>query len=212
LLEGGSLFESLILLAKNQADAAALKAELKPLDKKHRVKIVIGNGMREDTLRCVFDLVPRSMTGIALVNPPGYASLRWSVIKKLAQHGVDWQGHKMALCIIFPLEMSLLRNVLRPSCRNSINRLYGTEAWQEIKQRYAARDLDLGWMRRRLIDLFKAQLKQLGYKHVEDVEPARFTNPPYYHVIWAGDGVSRSKELREIWGRERFLTCEMFRE
>jgi three-Cys-motif partner protein len=168
--------------------------------------------MHEAVMRRLFDLVPRSMHGVALVNPPGYASLRWSVIKKLAQHGTDWQGCKMDLCIVFPLEMALLRNILRPACQNSINRLYGSETWQEVRQNYAAHALGLGQMRRQLVDIFKKQLKQLGYKHVEDIEPARFTNPPYYHIIWASDRASRLKDLSATWGKERFLPCEMFHE
>ena len=210
LLKSGSPFTRFVFLAKNPAEASALRLLFKPLSKKTPVDVIPGNCMHEDVIRQVFDLIPRSSRSIALVNPPGYSSLRWSVIKKLAQHGADWHGHKMDLCIIFPLEMALLRNILRPACRNSINRLYGSEAWQDIRQNYADHKVDLNRMRRQLVDLFKAQLKQLGYKHVKDIEPARFTNPPYYHVIWASDRASRSKDLHETWDKERFLPCEMF--
>jgi three-Cys-motif partner protein len=210
LLKDESPFTRLIFLTRNPAEASALKTSLKPLDKTHAVEVFSGNCMHEEVLMKLFDYIPRSAQSVALVNPPGYSSLRWSVIKKLALHGADWQGHKMDLCIIFPLEMALLRNILRPACRNSINRLYGSEAWQEIKREYGEHKLDLGQMRKKLVDLFKTQLKQLGYKHVEDIEPARFTNPPYYHVIWASGCASRLKELRDAWGKERFLSCEMF--
>ena len=44
----------------------------------------------------------------------------------------------------------------------------------------------------------------------DEPEPARFSNPPYYHVIWASDRTSRTADLKETWGRERYLPCEMF--
>ena len=210
LLKDGVPFSNLIMLAKNAVEAAALGETLNPLDKSHAVSIITGNCVREAVMRQVFDLIPRSTQSFALINPPGYASLRWSVIKKLARHGADWQGHKMDLCIIFPVEMALLRNLARRECQGSINRLYGGEEWQAVRQKHIERKLSLDQTRKELVELYKAQLKKLGYKHVEDAEPARFTNPPYYHVIWASDRASRLKELRDIWGKERYLPCEMF--
>ncbi len=210
LLKGKNPFSRIILLAKTPDEAASIEAALKPLDKKHAASVISGSAIRESVMRRLFDLIPRSSRSLALVNPPGYASLRWSVIKKLAQHGADWQGHKIDLCLIFPVEMALLRNLSRRECQNSINRLYGDENWQAIRQRHIERKLDLDQTRRELVELYKAQLKTLGYKHVDDAEPARFTSPPYYHVIWASDRASRAKELREVWGRERYLPCEMF--
>jgi three-Cys-motif partner protein len=163
-------------------------------------------------MRQLFDSIPRSTTSLVIIDPPGYSALRWSVIKKLAQHGVDWKGHKMDLLILFPLEMALVRNLARKECENSINRLYGGPSWQAVRQERMEGNPDLNRIRRDLISIFKENLKGLGYKHVEDAEPARFSNPPYYHVIWASDRASRASELREAWGRERYLPCEMFHE
>jgi hypothetical protein len=116
------------------------------------------------------------------------------------------------LLIIFPLEMALLRNLTRKECENSINRLYGNSGWQAIRQKRMDNQLGLDKVRKELVELFKANLKSLDYKHVEDAEPARFSNPPYYHVIWASDRFSRLKELKEAWGRERYLPGELFHE
>jgi three-Cys-motif partner protein len=157
-------------------------------------------------------MIPRSTTSLVLIDPPGYVALRWSVIKKLAQHGVDWKGHKMDLLVLFPLEMALLRNLTRRECENSINRLYGSSAWQNVLKQRLENKLDLDKVRKELIELFKADLKELGYKHVEGTEPARFSNPTYYHVIWASDRTSRLAELKDTWERERYLPCEMFHE
>ena len=89
---------------------------------------------------------------------------------------------------------------------------YLLHRWQAIRLKQAAGNISAGKLRRELVDLFKDGLKQLGYSHVEDTAPARFTNPPYYHVIWASDRSSRAKELKAVWGRDRYLPCEMFHE
>ena len=203
-------FSRCLFIARDEADAQSLAEIIKPLDSGHTAHIITGNYVREAVMRQVFDMIPRSTTSLVLIDPPGYAALRWSVIRKLAQHGVDWKGHKMDLLVLFPLEMALLRNLTRKECENSINRLYGNSSWQDVRQRRLENKLDLQKVRKELIELFKANLKGLDYKHVEDTEPARFSNPPYYHVIWASDRTSRAVELKETWGRERYLPCEMF--
>jgi three-Cys-motif partner protein len=203
-------FSRCIFIAKGEATSKSLAETINPLDNGNTAHIITGNSIRESVMRQVFDLIPRSTTSMVLIDPPGYAALRWSVLKKLAQHGVDWKGHKMDLLVLFPLEMALLRNLTRKECENSINRLYGNTDWQAIRKKRLDDKLDLDKVRKELIELFKTNLKGLGYKHVEDTEPARFSNPPYYHVIWASDRTSRAADLKETWGRERYLPCEMF--
>lgn len=212
VLRAKDRFSRCIFVVRSEAEAQALTELTRPLDAEHTVTIITGNPVREATMRQVFDSIPRSTQSFALIDPPGYASLRLSVMRKLAQHGADWKGHKMDLLIIFPLEMALLRNLTRKECQNSINRLYGNEEWQAIRQKRLEGKLGLDKVRKELIELFKADLKALGYSHVEDAEPARFTNPPYYHVIWASDRASRLKELKDAWGKDRYLPCEMFHE
>ncbi len=203
-------FSRLIFIARDEPTSAALADVVSPLDPSRSARIITGNPVREAVLRQVFDDIPRSTTGFALIDPPGYSSLRWSVIKKLAQHGADWKGRKMDLLVLFPLEMALLRNLTRKECENSINRLYGNTNWQEIRKKRLDEKLNLDKVRKELVELFKSGLKGLDYKHVDDAEPARFSNPPYYHVIWASDRASRAPDLKETWGKERYLPCEMF--
>ncbi len=202
-------FARLVLVVKDAEGARALARTLKPLDADHRTHIVPGSPLREATLRAVFDLIPRSTPALAVLDPPGYAALRWSTVRKLAQYGTDWKGHKMDLLIVLPVEMALLRNLARPACARSIARLYGGEDWQDIRARQA-QGLPAARVRQELIDLYKEGLKGLGYKHVEDAAPARFTSPPYYHVLWASDRAGHLRELKEAWGKERYLPCEMF--
>jgi len=203
-------FSRYILVTRDAVNASRLREAIASMDKEQSINIISGNCIRETVMRQVFDLIPRSTTSLALIDPPGYSSLRWSVIKTWPCMR-DWQEHKTDLLIIFPLEMALLRNLTRKECENSINRLYGSNAWQSIRQKRIDR-LPLNHIRQELLELYKTNLKSLGYKHVEDTEPAHFTNPPYYHVIWASDRFSRLKELKETWGKERYLPGELFHE
>jgi three-Cys-motif partner protein len=201
-------FSRCIFVTKEPRDAENLKRLAAPFCS-DSVKIVTGNCIREEVLRQAFDLIPRSMASFALVDPPGYSGLRWSLIGKLARHGRDWKGHKIDLLLILPLEMAVLRNLTRRDCEASINRLFGDRKWQQVRQRMTEGKIKKEEARRKLVALFKAGLKDLGYRHVEDLKPARFSNPPYYHIIWASDTRSQLKEL-DAWGKERYLPCELF--
>ena len=201
-------FAKYILITRDSQDAENLKQLTAPHDTAD-IKIITGNPVNEKVLQQAFDLIPRSASSFALIDPPGYRKLRWSTIKKLGAHGSDWRGHKIDLLIILPLEMALLRNLTRPECQVSITRLYGNRKWEEIKQKRLSGKIGPDEMRRRLVKLFKAGLKGLGYKHVEDFKPASPSHQPFYHVILASDSKRETKMLSDVWGRARYLPCEL---
>jgi three-Cys-motif partner protein len=200
-------FDNYIFVSRDPQDAESLKQLTAPGDA--NVKIITGNCVNEKVLRQAFDLIPRSASGFALIDPPGYRQLRWSTIRKLATHGKDWKGHKIELLILFPLEMALLRNLTRSDCQLSITRLYGNRDWQEISLKRQAGRLSAEKVRTQLVRLFKAGLKELGYKYVEDFTPASPSLHPLYHVISANDSGHRIKMISEAWGKERYLPCEL---
>lgn len=201
-------FTKCIFVVRNGQDAENLERLTTALNSDSTV--ITGNCISERVMRQVFDLIPRSAASFAFIDPPGYARLRWSTLKKLAAHGRDWRGHRMELLITLPLEMALLRNLTRPECEASINRLYGNRQWQQIRQKILDGKIGADKARRQLVALFKAGLKSLGYRYVGDQKPARFSNPPYYHLIWASDRDSMAKELADAWGKPRYLPCELF--
>jgi three-Cys-motif partner protein len=201
-------FGSYIFVARNSEVTSALKKIVLPyID---NIEIVTGNPIHDNVLKQVFFLVPRTMASLGYIDPPGYQRLRWSTIKKIATHSPDWAGNKMDLLIIFPLEMALLRNLNRLDCQNSINRFFGSSRWRQIRDRWQQGDFDSNQVRRKLTDLYKDNLKKLGYKYVSNTSPARFSSPPFYQVIWASDRQDRSRDIKTIWNKERFLPCEMF--
>ena len=197
-----------IFIVKDNQDARNLKKLTTQI--KADSSIISGNCISEKIIRHAFDLIPRSAASFAFVDPPGYNRLRWSTIKKLATHGKDWKGHKVELLIVFPLEMALVRNLTRPDCEASINRFFGNHDWQPIRQKVLDNKIGHSEARKQLVALFKAGLKSIGYRYVEDVKPARFSNPPNYHLIWASDSHSRAKQLADIWSMPRYLPCELF--
>ena len=200
-------FDHYIFIAKDPDDAQSLEHLTASSDSE--VGIVTGTPVSERVLKEAFDLIPRSASTFALIDPPGYRQLRWSTIRKLAAHGHDWKGHKMELLILFPLEMALLRNLTRPDCEASINRLYGHYDWQAISQKRLAGKMSSAKMRSKLVRLFMAGLKELGYKYVEDFTPASPSSHPLYHVISANDSGHRDKMIAETWGKARYLPCEL---
>jgi len=200
-------FDHHILISKDPDDAQSLAHLTASYD--NNASIITGNCVSESVLQQAFDLIPRSASTFTLIDPPGYRQLRWSTIRKLAAHGHDWKGHKVELLILFPLEMALLRNLTRPDCEASINRLYGHRDWQEISQKRLAGKMSLEKMRKKLVRLFMMGLKGLGYKYVEDFTPASPSTHPLYHVISANDSQRRAKLINEAWSKARYLPCEL---
>ena len=201
-------FAKHIFVVRDSQDADSLKRSAASYDTAE-VKIITGNPVNDKVLQQVFDLIPRSIASFAFINPPGYRILRWSTIKKLVAHGSDWQGRKIDLMIILPLEMALLRNLTRPECEASITRLYGNHKWLEIKQKRIEDKIGPDVIRHQLVELFKTGLRDLGYKHVEDYKPASPSRQPFYHLIWASDTHHRTEMLKDAWGRQRYLPCEL---
>lgn len=203
-------FAKYIFVARNRLDAENLKRLTAPHNADNTMEVITGNCISEKVIRQLFDLIPRSASSFALIDPPGYRRLRWSTIKKLAAHGSDWRSHKAELLIIFPLEMALLRNLTRPECDASITRLYGNYKWQAIKQARLDDKIELSEVRHRLVELFKTGLKDLGYKYVEDLKPASPSHQPFYHLILASDTGTAAGILKDAWGKPRYLPCELF--
>ncbi len=204
----GTRFAKYILITRDSQEAKSLKQLTAPYETAD-IEIITGNCFNEKVLQQAFDLIPRSASSFALIDPPGYRKLRWSTIRKLETHSSDWKGHKIDLLIIFPLEMALLRNLTRPECQASITRLYGNRKWEEIKQKRLEGKIGPDEMRRQLVKLFKAGLRGLGYKYVEDFKPASPSRQPFYHLIMASDSKRGAKMISDAWDKERYLPCEL---
>lgn len=202
-------FARYIFVAKSQADADRLRQVIAPHAPEDKVAIVKGNCNSKKVIRQVLDSIPRSASSFAFINPSGYQKVHWSTIELLASRSLSWQREKMELLIMFPLEMALFRNLMRPQCQASITRFYGSQRWDEIRLLKQAGNTDMDGLKLRLVELFKEGLKGLGYKYVEDFKPASPSRQPYYHLISASDSGTRVKMLKNAWGKPRYLRCEL---
>lgn len=110
---------------------------------------------------------------------------------------------------MFPLEMALFRNLMRAQCDASITRFYGSRRWEELKLLKLAGKTDMDGIKRRLVEIYKEGLIDLGYRYVEDFKPASPSRQPYYHVISASDGGARINMLKNAWGKPKYLRCEL---
>ena len=208
VLKTKTKFAKYIFVVRNRQDAESLERLTTPYNTGN-IEIITGNCNNKKVIRRLFDLIPRSSSSFALIDPTGYRRLHWATIEQLATHGTNWQGEKMDLLIIFPLEMALLRNLTRPECHKSITRLYGNQQWEEVRRQRLSGEIKLDKVRHRLVELFKTGLSSLGYRYVADFKPASPTHQPFYHLILASDSDTGAEILKHIWGKSRYLPCEL---
>ena len=208
VLKTKTKFAKYIFVVRNRQDAESLERLTAPYNTGN-IEIITGNCNNKKVIRRLFDLIPRSSSSFALIDPTGYRRLHWATIEQLATHGTNWQGEKMNLLIIFPLEMALLRNLTRPECHTSITRLYGNQQWEEVRRQRLSSEIKLDKVRHRLVELFKTGLSSLGYRYVADFKPASPTHQPFYHLILASDSDTGAEILKHIWGKSRYLPCEL---
>ena len=208
VLKTKAKFSKYIFVVRTPQDAENLK-QLTAAYNSGNVEVISGDCNNKKVIRQLFDLIPRSASSLALIDPPGYRRVRWSTIELLAKHGVDWKGNKIELLIIFPLEMALLRNLARPECQKSITRLYGNQQWEDIKGQKLEGKAELDEVRHSLVELFKTGLRGLGYRYVEDFKPAGHLRQAFYHLILASDRASGAEILNRAWSKPRYLPCEL---
>lgn len=208
-LTGDAKFVRYIFVVKNHLAAEKLRQLIGSHDTGSNIAIVTGNCNNKKTIRRVLDLIPRSASSFAFINPGGYQWLYWATIKELATRGTNWQGDKMELLLVFPLEMALFRNLMRSECQASMTRFYGNQRWEEVKRQKLAGKADMAEIKQKLVELFKDGLRELGYRYVEDFKPASPSRQPYYHLISASDSGSRAKMLKNAWGKAKYLRCEL---
>ena len=197
-------FSRFIFVAGDDGELGEIKRETSGTT---TVEIVNGNINTQKTLRAVFDNLPRSSSCFALIDPGGYKRLRWSTVKKLANYGRDWEGHKTELLIFLPLEMALLRNLTRQECQKSLDRFFGDQEWHEIKEKRLRGEFDFEKTRKTVLDLYLKNLKSLGYRFIEAYQPS---GRAFYQVLSASDRQNQLNCIKAAWGRPRYLPCELF--
>ena len=209
VLRSQAKFSHYAFLTRNGSAAADLTQAIAQPAAPEKIGILSGNCNHPKTLRKLLDYVPRSTSSLAFIDPGGYLKIHWDTIEQLSVRGKNWEGGKMELLIIFPLEMALVKNLMRTECEPSITRFYGNREWERLKRQKLGGKIGNQEIQTGLVEIFKNGLKNLGYRYVDDFRPLSPTAEPYYHLICANDSGSRAKILQEAWGKTRYLRCEL---
>ena len=138
----------------------------------------------EETDRILSEIHPTRSINLVVVDPPG-AHCHWATIEKLSQLS------RVDFVINFPLGMAIKR-IIRQSFEaeedTSLDRFFGTTEWRTIFEQTGQQP---HLAARRLIDLFKRNLAELGY--LEDKQIGEITN------------YSSSVEIRRDEGQRLYL-------
>ena len=152
----------------------------------------------------------RRSLNLAFLDPQGM-ELQWNTVAKLASI------KRMDLIIYYP-DMGLARNLglmARTSGETKLDRFFGGYEWREIFLEWQGKR----GLYRRLIELYKSKLTELGYTDVfrgdEDLgdEPlirSHFRNAPLYRLIFAskdnlGYKLWRDIIRRDVYGQRRLF-------
>jgi three-Cys-motif partner protein len=179
------------------------------LKNERKIEVVNGNPILNKTLMAAIGSIPRTANTFSLIDAIGYRQLRFSIISRIANHSLDWQGNKSDMLLVLPLEMSLIRNLGRPECQDSITRFFGDDCWLEIRKGWCHSKLSTKEARNKLLELYTSKLKQLGYRYTATFKPTGFQTVLYY-LLWASDRFDESPRLKEILSKTRYLPGELF--
>jgi three-Cys-motif partner protein len=208
-LRSPARFGHYAFLAANRSAATDLNQAVQPFVQAKDIRILAGNCNKERTLMQLLDSVPRSASSLAFIDPGGYRKIKFTTLQALSVRGKNWKGAKPDLLIVFPLEMALVKNMMRPECEPSITGFYGNREWESLKRLKLGRKIRDEDIKSQLVEIFKNGLRNLGYRYVDDLKPASPAAETYYHLIYASDTGSQARSLNEAWGKPRYLRCEL---
>ena len=129
--------------------------------------------------------------GLAVIDPTAF-QMRFEAVKRLTA------DVKLDLIIIFMSDF-IRRFISTSGFERTMDRFYGTDAWRALVD-----ERNVGEMitYRRLLDLYEAQLKTLGYVHVDDTQRMKnMQGRTVYHLIFASKherGVEFFKKISQL--------------
>lgn len=124
------------------------------------IKIIEGDANKN--ISKVIDEIPASSLNLAFIDPQG-ADITWATVERLGRVS------KMDLIIYYP-ELSLKRNMdiwFDASHETKMDAFFGTRDWRIVYAKWRNNPKVSG-IHAELIDLYKANLSNLGYKFIKD--------------------------------------------
>lgn len=149
---------------------------------------------------------------LAYLDPDNHTQLRWETIENLAtvfRQSSRRSGHvrrrPIELLVLFPI-LSMKRCLPTASGTDratgkdiaSVNAFFGSNEWQGIyeDQREGIIAGNDSW--RLYVDLFRAQLEDLGYRHVVAIETRNTKNGVLYYMVSASDSSVGATIMRSV--------------
>jgi three-Cys-motif partner protein len=180
-----------------EAEPEALNAlESRVASYKQQVEIHTKGGDCNAASREITSLIPANALALAFIDPEG-CDVHFLTIKILAD------AARVDLVITFPMGMDVKRNVDRAARQPGVewtkyDHFFGSTDW---RQTYLTALASRGWdfAIQKTMELYKDQLKQLGYVQVDALDEVVIrttrTNVPLYYLLFA------SKHLRgkDFW-------------
>jgi three-Cys-motif partner protein len=147
---------------------------------------------------------PHLGQAIAYLDPDNHSQLAWTTIEDIARfaqergpRGEYSRRRPIELLTLFPTG-TLRRQVpvasgsayAAASEVRKATRLFGTDTWLHIynDQRRGILKGDAGW--RWYVELFRHQLRELGYTHVSAIETRNTKNVMQYHLVFASGHIA----------------------
>jgi three-Cys-motif partner protein len=156
----------------------------------------------------VLPRISRQAPSFAFLDPTGL-QLHWETVVALASHR-SLSQYKMELLILYPYDMAINRNLFKTGSYAALDRFYGgRDTWRDqLEASQQGRESEDG-RRTRFVELYKRDLRRLGYKFVDSFGPLYDGKNPKYHVIFAGDNETGSRIMHDVWAKTRFVPGEL---
>ena len=149
--ENGTTFTRLFFIERDEASALELENTVAQRDTQRRCTVIPGD-VNVELPRLIERLPKRSPTFVFL-DPEGIDP-QWTTLQKIT-------GWKTELLINFPFGMAINRN---PDS-GKVNAYYGTREWRPLWESTSPGRI------RRLLDLYKNRLQELGWRYTTDADP-----------------------------------------
>lgn len=194
-----------VLMEMGEQEEAVLRQRAEPFG--DRVTVRHGD-VNRDLPALIREVVHEKAPCFCLLDPEA-AELHWDTISEIAN--TPARKNKPELLILFPLEMSIIRQFptgasLDSGARERHNRTFGNSHWEAIYERRLVGQLTPGEAKSEYLGLYKDGLELLGYRHVMTkpiLAPptAKRGRQERYHLMFATDDDTGEKIMSHVFKR-----------
>lgn len=162
---------------------------------------------------------PHLGQALAYLDPNNNLDLKWSTVEMLAQFertklhpAYRTRNNPIEQLILFPVWGLRNRLHVKPGTAyiddesaQMVSDLFGCDDWTDIyeDQRSGVLNSDAAW--RHYVELYRCQLRSLGYEHVMAIETRNTKNVMQYHLVFASNHDAGGELMRSVMSKARTL-------